>query len=331
MKTYNSKSTYALMLALLLFAFCLTEATPVHAGMGLDFGGGGSDEEEGCVAETNPVIVPGDFDSPLRILPLDNGNYLVADYIGKAIYNVDQYGAVSPFFEIKGKALSVAVHTSTRRTRAPLYFVGNDTTRTIDIYRQSRNGSMKKKRFLRGRQVAIQALDMAYDSKSRKLYAVDGLTATIKVISLRGRVVALIGEGELNDPKGLYVDPVTGEVFVTDYGDSRIGIEASVKVFSKSGTLLKTINGSFSRPQGVTVTSDKIYIVDAMLAQVLEFDRSTGTLSSSFGCMGSGEGHLLLPMDVTLDSQGQNLHVVDNRNMRITVLPLAAGTSGGQP
>ena len=45
-------------------------------------------------------------------------------------------------------------------------------------------------------------------------------------------------------------------------------------------------------------------------------------MTATYGCLGSSTGHLMLPMDVTFDSTQNNLYVADNRNMRITILPL---------
>jgi DNA-binding beta-propeller fold protein YncE len=126
----------------------------------------------------------------------------------------------------------------------------------------------------------------------------------------------------LADPKGIAVDAVKGEVFVSDYGDPAVGISASIKVFDLSGALVRTITGNFSRPQGLALTDSKLFVADNMLAQILEFDRTTDEMTTSYGCLGSSEGHMLLPLDVALDAEGLNLYVADNRNMRVTVLPL---------
>ena len=55
---------------------------------------------------------------------------------------------------------------------------------------------------------------------------------------------------------------------------------------------LKTIHVAFYRPQGVWVKGQSIYLVDAMLGQVLEFDRDAGSLLSTHGCFGASDGHL---------------------------------------
>ena len=139
--------------------------------------------------------------------------------------------------------------------------------------------------------------------------------ATLNYLDVSGNPVV--------DPTRLVaIDTLTGEVFVSDYGDSLVGIPASIQVFGLDGSLQRTIAGAFSRPQGLALTSDRLFVTDNMLAQVLEFDRTTGEKIKAHSCKGSSEGHLLLPMDVVVDDAGLNLFVADNRNMRVTILSL---------
>ena len=162
---------------------------------------------------------------------------------------------------------------------------------------------------------------------------VDGLSREIKVLQSDGQLVRSFGIGVLMHPKGIAIDAAAGKVYVSDYGDqvtgdtsgNGLGLSASIKVFDLTGSQVALISGEglFSRPQGLALSNGKLYLADNMLAQILEFDRATGTKTASFGCKGSSEGHLLLPMDVALDDAEQNLYVADNRNARVTVIPLA--------
>ncbi len=303
---------------LLVLVWMLTQSQVVAGG--LDWGGGGdSGGDASCTPDATLVIQPGPIGSPVRIAALDAQNFLVADYSRNWIYKIGLDGVPARFFETDGNPLSIAFQPG----RENIYYIGNDKDKTIDVYRLKRGKVTLRKKLFRKRE-RIQALDMVYDTSLNQLFVVDGLAKEVKVLLRGGRLVRSFGgDMVLSSPKGIAVDAASGEVFVSDYGDPAIGIPASIKVFNLSGGLDRTITGDFSRPQGILLTNSKLFVADNMLAQILGFDRETNEVTASYGCLGSSEGHLLLPMDVALDDAGLNLYVADNRNMRVTVLPLA--------
>ncbi|MDT8444160.1 MAG: NHL repeat-containing protein [Desulfuromonadales bacterium] len=288
--------------------------------MGMDFFNSSAAVVE-CTPEENPVIMPGVFGSPLRLQTSSNEGFLIADYKKRAVYSAAYGDSANPaiFFEVSGKPLSLVTVPSGRRT---VYLVGNDATKTIDVYIERKNRVNLRKRWFR--KTPVQAQDMAIDETSGKIFIVDGLASHIKVIKTDGRLVTTFGNfGQLVNPKAIALDSVNQEIVVSDYGDSGLGISASIQVFDFDGRHLRTITGAFSRPQGVAVAGNMIYVADAVLGQILSFDRSSGSPGESYGCFGSSAGHLLLPMDILIGPAKNNLYVADNRNGRITVLPLA--------
>ena len=333
----NQMTGLSLLLPLLVSSLLLVSSVSVYAG-GLSWGDfGGSDTTESSCSPDKPlVITPGALGSPVRIIRVDSQTSLVADYIRKTIYKVDQDGVVSPFIKTEGKPLSIATEQEVQKVNKQgkakknpqdksLYYIGNEDSLSVDVYRIKNDNAKLVKRHFVGEH-GIQALDMVFVEELGQLFVVDGISRSIKVLLRDGQLLRSFGgDNVLSSPKGIAFDVSTGEVFVSDYGDSRVGIPASIKVFDLAGGLRKTITGSFSRPQGLTLTSDKLFVADNMLAQILEFDRSTNLVTKSYSCQGSSEGHLLLPMDVVVDGDELNLYVADNRNMRITVLPLNDG------
>lgn len=293
------------------------------------FGGGTTTEEASCTPDSPLVILPGAIGSPVRIVALDAQTHLAVDYSKKIIYKIDPEAAPTLFFKTEGKPLSVAVNYSffkngkrAGEVKQVNYFVGNDDNRSIDVYSAKKNGLKLVDQYLLGAH-GVQALDMVFSRELGQLFVVDGLTREVKVLWPDGQLVGTLGgEGVLSAPKGIAVDAAAQEVFVSDYGDSRVGIPASIKVFNLSNGAVRSISGNFARPQGLALSSDKLFVTDNMLAQILEFDRTDGSMTSTYGCLGSSAGHLMLPMDVALDSTYSNLYVADNRNMRITILPL---------
>lgn len=321
MKTQNQANQYHPVRAALIIALLIVCAVPSAFGMGMDFGGGGTSvaEEATCAPEQAPVIVPGPLGSPLRIEAAGDNRFLVTDYRKQVVFQIssDSPGQPEALFAVAGKPLSTVKIPG---RRGAIYLVGNDDTKTVDEYVERKGQVRQGKTFFR--KTPVQALDMAVDMNTGLVYLVDGLAGEVKVINEKGRLVNTFGGfGQLKAPKGIALDLANNEVMVSDYGDSSLGISSSIEVFNLGGDHLSTITGSFSRPQGLAAANGKIYVADAVLGQILEFDRASGSRTFSYGCFGTTEGHLLMPMDVALGANLQDLFVADNRNGRISVLP----------
>jgi DNA-binding beta-propeller fold protein YncE len=214
-----------------------------------------------------------------------------------------------------------------------LIFSGNDSTDKIDVYQEMRRRKGGRKKSLNEETVKytkrfsfpltkkdkVQALDIEVDQATKKVFVVDGLKKEIQVYDLRGRLLSTLGGfGDLTMPKGLALDPAAEEVFVSDYGDAGRGISAAIKVFDYSGKLLRSITGQFGRPHGVDVADERIFFVDSLLGQVLEFDRNQGGQIAAHGCVGSDAGHMRLPRDLIYNASLGAVFVADFRNQRVT-------------
>ena len=116
-------------------------------------------------------------------------------------------------------------------------------------------------------------------------------------------------EEQLNLPYGVAVDGA-GAIYVTDVGDQR--------VYKSFGDALGYFGsaGRFISPIGVAV--DKIagyvYVVDSNQHHVFKFSNA-GTLITTWGGLGSGDGQFNLPAGVAVDSDG-NIYVTDFYNQR---------------
>lgn len=270
-----------------------------------------------CTPEDSAPIEQGPVKSPMRMAEYRQGSFLLSDRSG-SVYEVSKSDPQHPLllFQVVGKPLGIAVEGRT-------ILVGNETSGKIERYTLRRNQFRKISSIPKSRGAKIQALDIEVDRALGMIFVVDGLGGDVKVYGRRGRLALSIGGfGQLTRPQALTLDRDAEEVLVTDYGDQGLGVSASVQVFDYSGRHLKTIRGAFSRPQGVWSAGQSIYLVDAMLGQVLEFDRDSGALLSRSGCYGVSDGHLRLPMDVLFDALAKQFWVADNRNGRISVLPV---------
>lgn len=314
----------------------LSNPTSVFAGMGMSWSdvSGVESAADVCPEPDFTQMNDGPFDRPLRLASFSDNDLIVADYRLGKMFLVSMADPDNPtvLFDVGGRPMGVAVADSRRRK---VVFTGNDSSDKIDVYLEKRrfkrdkttklrveNVEYKKRfSFPRSRTVKVQALDIEVDSAEKKIFVVDGLKKEIQVYNFRGRLLSAFGaHGDLTTPKGLAIDSVSKEVFVSDYGDVGRGISASIQTFDYSGRKLQSITGEFGRPQGVDVTSSSILVVDSLLGQILEFDRSTGNRRATHGCIGSGAGQMRLPRDLFYNASLETVFVADFRNRRITTV-----------
>jgi DNA-binding beta-propeller fold protein YncE len=221
-------------------------------------------------------------------------------------------------FAIAGKPLGIAV-TASR------IFVGNETLHTVEVY----DHAVRKISDLPGT-FSIPA-SLAADEKTGLLFVLDSGTRTISLLTYTGNPVRTItgdlsGDGKLVHPVAIAVDPVRQEILVSDYGDVSVSFPlypARVRIYDYNGTFITVISGrtgGFSRPQGLFVNSDHIFVADGMVGQVLLFTRLSITMTEIAGALGSfgdAPGQLMLPLDVLVEPATGDVLVTNNRPRRI--------------
>lgn len=307
---------------LVLLGLMTSFVFPPALSWGMGFGGSDPEPVDSCPAPADPLIIqPGPLGSPLRIDWLPPQRLLVTDYPSRQVFLVDSTNVsmMAPAFKLKGNPLGIAVAVG---SRANLIFVGNDTRKKVDVYINQKNNFYQTLSF--PRRGNVQPVEMVYVPEINRLIMIDGLDGRIKFFNLLGHQVGSFdGGGNLNAPVGLAVDATRGEVVVSDYGDPAVGISASLEIFDFSGSHLKSIEGDFSRPQGMVCQGGKIFVADGLRGQILEFDRSTGNLEGTHGCFGTGPGQLLMPLDLVYSTARSSLLVTNNKNGRVTEVPVA--------
>ena len=116
---------------------------------------------------------------------------------------------------------------------------------------------------------------------------------------------------ELLRPTGLDIDKDNGNVYVADKDASH------VKVYSPRGLLLRTIGepgsgqGQLNAPLHVHVSDDRLFVSDALNANVQIFATEDGRSLGQIGQRGLYVGNLVRPKGVTTDSDG-NVYVVES-------------------
>jgi sugar lactone lactonase YvrE len=96
--------------------------------------------------------------------------------------------------------------------------------------------------------------------------------------------------------------------------DSALG---SVVMFDEQGKLLSEIKTGLQRPTGLTLFSNRLFVVDSQVQAVLIFDLQ-GQPAGQFGERGTGPGEFNFPTHISADAAG-NLFVTDAANGRVQV------------
>ena len=260
---------------------------------------------EGPVEPNLPDAAPREgLVKPNRIAVTPDGNLLVADPHTRTIQYVP-IGSLQPTnsLDTQGRPAGVAL-------LANKIFVGNGDTGGIDMY-AAEGGAFLGSTGYPGMQAPS---DLEADEEAGLLFVSDVRAGQVFVFDADGVFVREISSKGLNSeqlfaPMGLALDPVAGEVFVSDWGDfgNNLNATAYVKIFAYDGTYLDAISGAgncgmlgcsggFSRPHGITIANGKVFVSDVMQAQVMVLDRATKAAVTTIG----SRPELRLPTDVVV-------------------------------
>jgi DNA-binding beta-propeller fold protein YncE/4-amino-4-deoxy-L-arabinose transferase-like glycosyltransferase len=155
--------------------------------------------------------------------------------------------------------------------------------------------------------IAVDAAGDVYvaDKDNHRIQQFDRSGAFVRSWGQKGEL-----PGEFNQPHDVAVDAEF--VYVADTWNQR------VQVFDHTGAHVFDITGtpSMSTPRAVLVKDRLIYAVESGAGRVAVYDRS-GALRQTIGVLGGdAPGHLVEPVDVALDTQG-DIWVVNSGNNRI--------------
>jgi hypothetical protein len=282
---------------------------------------GSSASDPPSVVEPVPPSGPVPIVSPVRITGFDESTFLVADAGANALSLVSS-STLQPMdsLRLNGKPTAVAYSDG-------LFFFGNRYNRSVDVLDAEGNFLY----YLGGRAVLFKQInDLAIDGSKKIIYALDTQSALIKSFNFDGSSAGSdIGEGTLEHPTALTVDPINGDILVSDFGEPS---DPQVWIFNSSGALVDSIVGktggwfnpqlAFSTPQGLFVDStNHLYLTDALSGEIKIYSLQNNELVKTLGTVGTGPEQLYYPLDVYVDDVSRDVYVSDNRNGRITVFP----------
>ncbi len=117
----------------------------------------------------------------------------------------------------------------------------------------------------------------------------------------------------LVSPIGIAAD-VDGDIYVSD------SVLGRVMVFNRKGAYLRDIGSMefFTRPAGIALDNDRVYVVDTYRHEVLSFDKGEGTLLFRIGGKGISPGKFNFPTNIFVGKDG-SLLITDSLNFRVQI------------
>lgn len=155
-----------------------------------------------------------------------------------------------------------------------------------------------------------QPVGIFFDSLGRLLVS-DAAAGNIHVFSSVGEYQGTIGDGHLNKPSGIVMDPATHRIFVADTGAHQIAVLSFdgelIQRIGKRGTSL----GEFNFPTNVALTDDgSLYVSDSLNFRVQVFDPDLNPIRQ-IGEKGDVPGFFSHPKGIAFDQDG-HLYVIDS-------------------
>lgn len=162
---------------------------------------------------------------------------------------------------------------------------------------------------------------------SGNLYLSDPDNGCVQVISadtgtwLRKVGTKGVTEGQLQLPSGLAIDRFN-QLYVVDYGTSRISIFSKAGIFQRSFGSKGTGKGEFNVPRGIAIDRfDRLYVCDSLNHRIQVFN-AKGEYLYYFGGRGQEPGKFIGPADISIDPENNCLYVADRGNARVQVFEL---------
>ena len=120
--------------------------------------------------------------------------------------------------------------------------------------------------------------------------------------------------GELNEPRGVAINPANGHIYVTEVENKRVSI------FSEKGEYVSHFGEEiFGNPHGIAIHNDDVYVSDIIMHAIFHLKLPDFKLVKQVGKKGSGKEMFSGPSQVYLFTNG-DLYVPDWGNSRISIL-----------
>lgn len=243
-------------------------------------------------------------DTPVRIAWAQGAQLLVSDYQKQSVqFRDSQTLTVQRSLAVKGHPLAVGY------TQGKV-LVGNETTQCVEVY-DSTSGVMLYSLGDGPGSIPLPN-DLAIDEASGRVFVTDSSNHRVEVFSLAGPLLYSITDRLLIQPTSVVLDAAGEHLYVGNLGLAPSTYGGNVLVFTVAGQFERSIAGDFTHPKGVTVDdAGHLYLVDAILGQVLVLDTLTGVEITKLGVEPPYGGPHKMPFDAVFDGGNQRILVTD--------------------
>jgi DNA-binding beta-propeller fold protein YncE len=168
---------------------------------------------------------------------------------------------------------------------------------------------------------------------SGDVYAMDTVNQRVVQFDPAGHLVGACGKrgwqsGAFNWPRGVALDPSTGNIWVADTKQSRLQVLSPMSGGCTSAVFIGAIGSGptqFNYPYSVAIRSwgtDPLtaWIGDSKNNRIEVYDVATKSLITTFGSLGSGTGQFKRPSEVSVNQSNGRILVADTGNNRIVEL-----------
>ena len=189
-----------------------------------------------------------------------------------------------------------------------------------------------------------QVRGISFDA-SGDVVAMDTVNQRVAVFSPTGTLINLCGQrgftdtGDFNWPRGVAVDPATGNYWIADTKQSDIQILPPITSPAMSGCgagtyvtqTLGTAPGDVDYPDSIAISGGYAWVADTKNNRIELWNVATQAFVASYGSLGSGTGQFSVPTGIAVDPTTGNVFVADSGNNRVVELAVSAGHVTGSP
>ncbi len=187
-----------------------------------------------------------------------------------------------------------------------------------------------------------QVRGLSFDAAG-DIVAMDTVNQRVAVFSPTGTLINLCGQrgfsstGDFNWPRGVAVDPATGNYWIADTKQSDIqvlqpitsppmsGCGAGTFVTQTVAGVPMSTPGYVDYPYSIAIAGGYAWVADTKNNRLESWNVATQAFVAPYGSLGSGPGEFDTPTSVTVDPTTGNLFVADSGNNRVVELSVSNG------
>ena len=154
---------------------------------------------------------------------------------------------------------------------------------------------------------------IAFNSRGEMIVSEYRISHRIVVLDIKGDMIRTFGSEGYSPEEMIHPESIA----VDDMDNIYVSSRDKMQKFSSSGELIKWV-GMDSKPDGVTLYNNEVYVCDTGNNQIQVFDLDLNFIRS-IGLYGKGRGKFEAPLDVKFDTDGY-MYIADYGNERVQVL-----------